>query len=180
MPSKKDFLKLPHFEHQLNAFSSGFPGVLYKTTNCQQQKDSIKIEFRESETTKSWPISTILKPSRKKHHYAITPSPPPTPPPTCGSCKLFRSQIMILQSWDPVKSTSPTLQRHWTKPLWPAKMWTQCLRTSTFPLVVGWGGLDVNHLDVIFLLLMEEILRSPVEVGSLPSVIYKVLYIPGG
>ena len=62
------------------------------------------------------------------------------------TCKLLRSQIMMLQSWEPVKSTSPTVQRHCTKPLWPAKMWTQCLEEklpscdrmagSEYPLVI--------------------------------------------
>ena len=53
--------------------------------------------------------------------------PHPLHPTSIPTCKLFRSQIMMLQSWEPVKSTSPTVQRHCTKPLCPAKMWTQCL-----------------------------------------------------
>mmetsp|Transcript_36398 Transcript_36398/g.102601 ORF Transcript_36398/g.102601 Transcript_36398/m.102601 type:complete len:315 (+) Transcript_36398:418-1362(+) len=40
--------------------------------------------------------------------------------------RLLRSQIMMSQSWEPVKSTSPTVQRLSTKPACPAKMWTQC------------------------------------------------------
>merc|ERR1719171_2993492 len=44
------------------------------------------------------------------------------------------SQIMILQSCEPVKSTSPTEHKHRTKPACPARMCTQCSSgADTFP-----------------------------------------------
>ena len=152
MPSKKDLQKLPHFEHHLNVFSSGFPGVLYKTTDCRQQKHSMKLEFRERRNNphpqkKGWPISTIFKPSRKKHHYAITPSPPPTPPnlPVLQVIQIPNHDVTILGSCEEHIS-------HATEALDKAIVSRQDVdampKNFHVPPVVGWGGLDGNHLDV--------------------------------
>mmetsp|Transcript_37281 Transcript_37281/g.105254 ORF Transcript_37281/g.105254 Transcript_37281/m.105254 type:complete len:200 (-) Transcript_37281:264-863(-) len=40
--------------------------------------------------------------------------------------RLFRSQIMMLVSCEPLKRMSPTPQRQKMKPVCPASMWTQC------------------------------------------------------